>query len=152
MDPRLVLTTDVRAYAGLAVRLAEPDADRTELLATQGLDEDSWDEIDDAWQARLSEAVDAMGDVDTVPPLVQEHAEAFAKAQAERVSGGAPLTFERFIEVTVEIQRGHDIQHVLKRNGTTLHDYLRAEHHWLKQMMDDAALQTRFHRAMERRR
>jgi len=136
----------------LSVRLAEPDVVRDELLAAHGLDEDSWDQLDDTWQARLSDAIEAMGEADTVPPLVAEHAEAFARAQAERVSVGAPLTFERFIEVTMDIQRGQDIQHVLKRNGTTLHDYLRAEHHWLKQMMDDAALQARFHKAMVRGR
>jgi hypothetical protein len=150
VDPRLLLETDVRAYAVLAVRLAEPDADRSALLAAQGLDEDSWDRLDDVWQERLSAAIEAMGDSDAVPPLVKEHADAFAQEQAARVSAGAPLTFERFIEVTHEIQRGHDIQHVLKRNGTTLHDYLRAEQHWLTRMMDDADLQARFHRAMDR--
>jgi hypothetical protein len=93
-----------------------------------------------------------MGDADTVPPLVKEHADAFAEEQAARVSAGAPLTFERFVEVTHDIQRGQDIQHVLNRNGTTLHDYLRAEQHWLKRMMDDAELQARFHEAMHRGR
>lgn len=151
MDSRLELTSDVRAYAELSVILAEPDADRVALLAERGLDEDAWDEIDDLWQTRLSEAIEVLGEVDTVPPLVQEHAEAFAKVQAARVATGAPLSFERFIEVTRELQRGHDIQHVLKRNGTTLHDYLRAEQHWLKQMMNDPALQARFHQAMQRR-
>lgn len=151
MDPRLLLATDVRAYATLAVRLSEPDADRAAILAEHGLDEDGWDELDDAWQARLSAAVDEVGEDDSVPMLVKEHADAFAAAQAARVSPGPPLTFERFIEVTHDIQRGHDIQHVLKRNGTTLHDYLRAQQHWLKVMMDDADLQSRFHRAMDRR-
>lgn len=152
MDPRTTLRMDVRAYAALSARLAEPDADRAALLAEHGLDEDGWDEIDDAWQARLSEAVDAMGDEESVPLLVKEHADAFAEAQAARVSPGEPLSLERFVEVTLDIQRGQDIQHVLKRNGTTLHDYLRAQQHWLKKMMDDAALAARFQRAMERRR
>jgi len=46
-----MLTTDVRAYAALSARLAEPDADRAALLAEHGLDEDGWDELDDVWQA-----------------------------------------------------------------------------------------------------
>ncbi len=150
MDPRLVLDTDVRAYAALAVRLAQPDADRDALLAEHGLDEDTWDRLDDVWQERLSAAVEEMGDSDAVPPLVKEHADAFAREQAVRVSAGAPMTFERFIEVTHDIQRGNDVQHVLKRNGTNLHEYLRAEQHWLKRMMDDPDLQARFHRAMDR--
>lgn len=152
MDARLLLSTDVRAYAALSARLAEPGADRDALLAEHGLTEDAWDEIDDAWQARLSEAIDAMGDADAVPPLVQEHAEAFAKAQAERVTPGDPLPFERFVAVTLDVQRAHDVEHVLQRNGTTLHDYLRAQQHWLKVMMDDAALTARFHQAMARKR
>lgn len=152
VDPHIPLTTDVRAYAELSVRLAEPDADRDALLAEHGLDEDGWDAIDDLWQARLSEAVDAMGDAETVPPLVKEHADAFAAAQAARVSPGAPLTLERFVEVTLDLQRGQDVQHALKRHGTTLHDYLRAQQHWLKVMMADAALAERFERAMGRRR
>lgn len=152
MDLAGDLTTDVRAYAVLAVELAQPDADRDAILARHGLDEEAWDALDDAWQSRLSDAVEAMGEADDVPPLVQQHAEAFAKAQAERVSVGAPLAFERFIEITLDIQRGKDVEHAMKRNGTTLHDYLRAQQHWLKQMMDDGALQQRFHKAMDRRR
>lgn len=152
MEHRLLLTTDVRAYATLAVRLAEPDADRETLLAERGLTEDEWEEIDDAWQARLSDAVDATGDADAVPLLVQEHSEAFAEAQAGRTSAGAPLDLERFIAITLDIQRSHEVQHSLKRNGTTLHDYLRAEKHWLKRMMDEPALQARFHEAMHRKR
>ncbi len=152
MEHRLLLTTDVRAYATLAVRLAEPDADREALLADRGLTEDDWEEIDDAWQARLSEAVDAMGDADAVPLLVKEHSDAFAEAQAGAHERGRPLDLERFIAITLEIQRGHEVQHALKRNGTTLHDYLRAEQHWLKRMMDDPALQARFHDAMHRKR
>lgn len=151
MDPRHLLATDVRAYATLAVRLAEPDADRASLLAEHGLDEDTWDALDDTWQERLSAAIDEIGEADSMPLLVKEHADAFAAAQAERVRPGPPLTFERFIEITHEIQRGHDIQHVLKRNSTTLHDYLRAEQHWLRAMMQDADLEARFHRAMARR-
>lgn len=147
-----MLTTDVRAYATLSARLAEPDADRAALLAEHDLDEDGWDELDDAWQARLSEAEDAMGDEQSVPLLVKEHAEAFAQAQAARVSPGAPLSIERFIEITLDIQRGQDIQHVLKRQATTLHDYLRAQQHWLKKMMEDAQLAAKFERAMGRRR
>lgn len=151
VDPTSSLVTDVRAYAALSARLAEPDADRAALLAEHGLDEDGWDALDDLWIARLSEAADAAGDEDRVPPLVQEHAEAFARAQAERASAGAPLSFERFVEITLEIQRaGADVKYVLSRNATTLHDYLRAEQHWLREMMDDAALQARFHKAMDR--
>jgi hypothetical protein len=141
---------DVKAYAALSARLAEPDADRAALLGEHGLDEDGWEEIDDAWQARLSEAADAIGDEDALPPLVQEHAEAFARAQAERAAAGAPLTLERFIEITLDIKRGHDVQHALKRNGTSLQDYLRAEQHWLKKMMENPSLQAQFHKAMER--
>jgi hypothetical protein len=152
VDPRPDLTTDVCAYAVLSVELAQPDADREAILAAHGLDEDAWDAMDDGWQARLSDAVESAGEEDKLPLLVQEHAEAFARAQAERVSPGAPLSFERFIEITHDIQRGQDAQHVMKRNGTTLHDYLRAEQHWLKRMMDDGALQERFHKAMGRSR
>ncbi|MEZ4300519.1 MAG: hypothetical protein R3B70_36590 [Polyangiaceae bacterium] len=152
MDPRSVLTTDVRAYAVLSVRLAEPEADREALLAEHGLDEDAWDELDDAWQARLSDALEAAGDSDSVPLLIKEHADAFAEAQAARVRPGPPLSIDRFIEVTLEIQRGQDIRHVLPRNKTTLHDYLRAQQHWLKQMMDDPELFARFQRAVAARR
>jgi hypothetical protein len=152
VEPKLDLAIDVQAYAALSARLAEPDADRDALLAEHGLDEDGWDELDDAWQARLSEDADATGEQDAVPPLVKEHAEAFARAQAERVSAGEPLSFERFIQITHDIQRaGSDVKYVLQKNGTTLHEYLRAEQHWLRRMMDDAALQARFHKAMDHR-
>ncbi|MFO0585958.1 MAG: hypothetical protein U0441_00390 [Polyangiaceae bacterium] len=150
MDPRLLLDTDVRAYAVLSARLSEPDSDRTTLLAEHGLDEETWDQLDDAWQERLSAAIDEMGDSEAVPPLVKEHADAFTAEQAVLAAAREPMPFERFIEITQDIRRGHESQHVMKRNATTLQDYLRAQQHWLKRMMDDPDLQTRFHRAMGR--
>lgn len=150
MDPLTTLQVDVRAYAKLSVRLAEPGADRDAILAEVGLDEESWEQLDDAWQARLSEATELIGDEESVPPLVKEHADAFAEAQAERASLVPTLSFDRFIEVTLEIQRGQEPQHVLKRTGTTLHDYLRAQQHWLKEMMSDPVKAARFERAVGR--
>ncbi len=152
VSPKDLLRTDVRAYAELSARLAQPSADRDVLLAEHGTSEDEWDEIDDVWQARLSEAVDAIGDSDVVPPLVNEHAEAFAKAQAMYVNANAPMEFEAFIALTLEIQRGQEVQHVLKRNGTDLHEYLRAQRFWLTRMMEDPAMQARFHHAMHRKK
>lgn len=150
MDPRQLLDTDVRAYAVLSARLSEPDSDRATLLAEHGLDEEAWDQLDDAWQERLSAAIDEMGDSETVPPLVKDHADAFAAEQAALAAAREPMPFDRFIEITQDIRRGHESQHVMKRNATTLHDYLRAQQHWLKRMMDDPDLQARFHKAMGR--
>ncbi|MBK8253736.1 MAG: hypothetical protein IPK82_13850 [Polyangiaceae bacterium] len=150
VDPKALLETDVRAYATLSARLSEPDANRDALLAEHGLDEDSWDLLDDVWQARLSEAMEAFADVDSMPVIVKEHADAFAAAQAQAAQKNALLSLDRFIEITREIQRTNDVRHVLSRCQTTLHDYLRAEQFWLKKMMEDPALLARFERAMGR--
>jgi hypothetical protein len=64
------LSNDLEAYAALAVALADPRGDRAALLAAHGLDEEAWEAIDDAWQARVSEA-GAEGDLaEGVPPFI----------------------------------------------------------------------------------
>ncbi len=133
---------DVAAYAALSAELADPRVDRAALLAARGLDEDGWDALDEAWQARLSEADE--GDGDEVPPLIAAHAEAFARAQ--RARAGAALPFDRFAEAVRELRRGTDLSTALKRLDLSLEAYLAAQAHWTREMLADEALAERFRR------
>jgi glyoxylase-like metal-dependent hydrolase (beta-lactamase superfamily II) len=138
------LEGDVRAYATLAARLARDPARRAELLAAHGLDEDRWEALDDAWQARLDRAADS--DEDGVPALVAAHAEAFADAQ--RGAGADVLPFERYVEAARELRRGHDMTTALKRLSVTFDQLMRAQRHWTAAMLSDPALAARFQRAV----
>ncbi|WP_437282031.1 hypothetical protein WME90_16160 [Sorangium sp. So ce375] len=137
---------DVEAYATLAAQLADPSADRAALLAEHGLDEAGWEALDDAWQARLSEADDEDGEDVGVPPLVVAFAEAFARAQRARAK--SELSFERFLEAARELKRGTDMATVLSRLDLTLEDYLGAQQRWTAAMLEDEALMAQFQRAM----
>jgi hypothetical protein len=139
------LRNDLEAYATLAAELADPRVDRRAVLLARGLDEDAWEALDDAWQARL-EAADAADD-DGVPPLIAAHAEAFARAQRARV--GEILPFERFVAAARELRRGGDLASTLRRLELTLDTYLAAQGHWTARLLEDEELSDRFDRAMK---
>lgn len=137
---------DVQAYAALGAALADPSADREAIFTTHGLDEATWEIIEETWQGRFDAADAAHGEAEGIPPLVVEHAEAFARAQATR--GGAGLPFERFVEVARAFARGDDAQGLLRRFGATLEEYLGAQREWTGRMLEDAELAGRFEKAM----
>jgi hypothetical protein len=141
-DPR----GDIEAYAALAAALTAPDADRAAVLAAHGLDEEAWNALDDAWQARLSAASDEEVEGFGVPGLIAAYAEAFSRAQRARAPGVLP--FERFLEAAREMKQGRDMATALKRLGLTLEAYLGAQAHWTARMLEDEELAARFQRAM----
>jgi hypothetical protein len=145
MTARPEAELDVTAYAALAAALAEPGCRREAVLAARGLDEAAWAGIDDAWQARLSAAMEE--ETDGIPPLVAAYAEAFAAAQRE--AGGQGLPLERFAEATREIQRHGDPTTTLARLGIPLAAYLQANAHWTRRIVEDRALAERFRRALK---
>lgn len=137
---------DVEVYATLSARLADPGADRAALLAEHGLDEASWEALDDAWQARIEEADEDDGEEVGVPPLVAAFAETFARVQRSRAK--SELSFERFLEAARAMKRGTDMATVLSRLDLTLEDYLSAQQRWTAAMLEDDELMARFQRAM----
>ncbi|WP_437562831.1 hypothetical protein [Sorangium sp. So ce542] len=137
---------DVEVYATLAARLADPGGDRAALLAEHGLDEAGWEALDDAWQARLSEADEDDGDEVGVPPLVAAFAETFARVQRGRAR--SELSFERFLDAARAMKRGTDMATVLSRLDLTLEDYLSAQQRWTAAMLEDDELMAQFQRAM----
>lgn len=139
------LLRDVEAFATLAAQLAEPGADRAAILAAHGLDEERWEALDDAWQARLSEADE--GEDEGVPPLMAAYAEAFARAQRARAKSELP--FDRFLEAARAMKRGTDMTTALKRLGMTLSEYLNAQQRWTAAMLEDEDLAARFQQAMK---
>jgi hypothetical protein len=141
------LRRDLDAYATLAARLADQGADRGALLAQHGLDEDGWEALDDAWQARIF-APEEDGD-DGIPPLIAAYSDAFARAQ--RARSGREVTFERFVDATLALREGTEMTVVLARLGVTLDEFLAAQMHWTEAMLADDELAARFTRAMEQR-
>jgi hypothetical protein len=131
------------AYARLVVGLGRAGARRDAFLASHGLDEARWQAIDDGWQARLSESLDATGDAATVPPFVDAYARAMERAQCGE---SQIMTFERFVQATRAAQQGGELGKNLERLGVGIDDYLRASRHYTLAMTEDDALAETFRR------
>jgi hypothetical protein len=133
------------AYARLTVALGRAGPRRDDLLAANGLDEDRWQIIDDAWQAKLSEALEQLGDDIAVPPLVEAYSRAMERAQT---ADSQIMSFERFVQATRAARAGGDLARSLERLGVTIDDYLRANRHYTLAMTEDDALAVRFQRSL----
>ena len=130
-----------------ACSLALGTADNREaLLAAHGLDEDRWQAIDDAWQARLSAATDAITDEEPIPPFLAEYSAAMERARDREPE---PMSFDRYIEATLRMRRGGDIVQELKQIGLTTDEYLRANRYWIQRMAKDGELSARFQAALD---
>ena len=132
------LDLELERYADLVVTLAEPSADRSEILRRQGLDEESWEAYDASWQARLSEnerAADAQGEI---PPLWLAFSQALQRAQERRTTG--LLELERYAKIARVMARGGDVPSALLREGISILDFLQAHRHWIKKATGDAEL------------
>ena len=136
---------DVRAYARLAAQLAAAGTHRDELLATHGLDDDSWDVLEQEWMERLSQAEEDLNG-DAVPELLTAYAEAFTAAQSELA--GVVLPFDRYLEITRTLSRGRDLTQLPERFGVDLATYLSSHRHWTALMATDQELAEQLRRAL----
>jgi hypothetical protein len=136
------LPLDVTEYATLAAILADPACDRERVLASRGLDEDAWNALDRRWQDRLALAMEE--ESDGIPPLIAAFAEAFERARTATRKVESVISIERFAEATREIQRRGDPTAALAQVGVTLEEFIRANEHWTRRMLEDPDLLARF--------
>jgi len=136
--------TGLEAYTRIVAEIANGGGDRAVVLARHGLDEDRWDAIDDAWQARLSDAADQASEDEGVPPLVVAYAEALTRAQRERTAGRAVIAFDRFAEAVRLLRRDGNMLQALARTGLTIDQFLQANQHWTACIVNDPELARRF--------
>jgi hypothetical protein len=138
---------DVRAYARLMAELAAGGPrGRAATLLRHGLDEDAWTEIDDRWQAELSAA---LGPFDDEPgALLAEYAAAYEAAQRELA---APVSLEAFAEVTRLVQANGDLVAALARGRMKMSDFVQANAHFSKAMIEDPEIEARFAALLARR-
>lgn len=137
---------DAAGYARICVELGAGAEPRAQVLARRGLDEASWRAVDAAWQARLSEAMDAEGD--EVPAVLSEIAAATAAAQ-EALS--PPISVEQFARATRLVGASADLGAALSAAGLTLAAHVRASQHWTRRIAEDAAVEARFEAALRER-
>jgi hypothetical protein len=133
-------TLDLARYAEISAKLVV--GDRAAVLARHGLDEDAWEMAEDAWQARLSSALETWEE-DGVPPLLAELEAAQAAARA-RIAGDQILELARFAGAVREMGRGGDPVAALARAGVSAADFARASGVWTARMAIDPALAARF--------
>jgi hypothetical protein len=143
--PPRKIDQDIEAFADLAATLADPAVDRAAILEAHGLDEDRWEALDNAWQARISAEEQTCGD--NIPPLLTAYSNAFVRAQRARQKT-ALLPFEKFIELVRALRYGGDAAATLQRFGTTFPAFLASQQHWMDLMMKDEELSDRWRRAM----
>ena len=129
----------IEAYAAIMAELAAAGDARGDVLARHGLDESRWAAIDDAWQARLSEALDEEGD--GVAEVVSRYAAAYRAAQAAR---GAPISLEQYARVTRRFEASGDLSAALAKTGVSLADYVRGTEHWSRLLATDPEVERRF--------
>ena len=134
---------DVRAYAALLAALANAGPSRAAVLGAHGLDEASWGELDDAWQAQLSGALDDEGE--GVPALIAAFDEAFTEARA---AGTLPLDLARFAAITRRLEAGADLEALLRESSLGLDDLAGANAYWRPRLARDEDLRARFEAAM----
>lgn len=136
---------DLERYAEIAAALAAAE-NRDETLARYGLTEETWETVDDTFQARLSDAV-ASHQGDGMPDFVVRFSEAFNKAK-ERLSTGEVMSFDKFVEVTRAVHRGTDIPRALANQGVTFAAYTRANQHWMTRIARDPTLAAKLRAAL----
>jgi hypothetical protein len=138
---------DIEAYAMLSARLSGEDVDRDAILAQHGLDELRWSMIEDHWQALLSAAMDVDVEIHGVPEILSRYSAAYARAQEEDRPSSV-LSIDHFAEATRRISRSHDVQKTLTEMGLTLPQFLKANLHWTKRMLESPELAERFRKVL----
>lgn len=133
------MALELRAYAAILAELAATGESRSAVLASHGLDEASWEAIDEQWQERLSAELDDDGD--GVPGLLAELSSAYAAAQR---ASAEPITLEQLAEVTRRLAASGDLRASLAHVGVTLVGYTRGSEHWTKLMSADSSLARQF--------
>lgn len=137
---------DVGAYAQLMAELAAAGEARADVLARHGLDEERWDAIDAAWQARLSDAMADEGD--GAPAILSDFAAAYEAAQRALAP---PITLEQFARVTRLLDLVGDLSAALATVGVSFTDYLRGSEHWTRRLAEEPEIERRFDAALRGR-
>jgi len=153
---------DLDAYAEILVALARTGtragggadggvgASRAEILARYGLDDATWEALDDAWQARLSADTDAElpenEESASVPPLIAAFDAAMTRAQKRLEPAEAPVPLARFAEAMRELQRGVEITQALARARITMAEFMAANQYWTPRIVEDAEAAAEFRR------
>ncbi|MGH7296084.1 MAG: hypothetical protein ACRELB_14170 [Polyangiaceae bacterium] len=133
------------AYARITIALGRAGPARRGVLAAHGLDEDRWQQIDDAWQARLSDAMDQGTDEVPVAPFLEQFARAMDRAHSD---DSQVMSLERFVQATRIVRLGGDVAKGLESVGLTVDAYLQANRHWMQRMAQDDDLAASFQRAL----
>ena len=134
---------DLEMYAAVMAELVAAGDARAAVLARYGLDEERWEAVDAAWQARIEEAM--AEESEGVPALLAAFAAAYEAAQRALAP---PIPLEQFARITRLLQATGDIQAAVAKVGATLADYVRSNEHWSRRMTEDPTEERRFQEAL----
>lgn len=134
-------TLSLAEYAEITAELSLASERTSVILTSHSLDEPRWEAFEQAWEARLSEALDTESADNAPPLLVTDYSDAFQRALARHA--GAPLDFERFLALLGELRRGQPLPGALARARVTLACFLSAQSYWTREATNDATLAAR---------
>lgn len=129
----------IEEYAVALAELTSGMEPREIVLARRSLTEEAWEALDREKQAELDREPEPGRDV---PEAVERFAAAFGKAL--ETSRAVEMDFESYRSLTKRLQAGADAKHLTETGALDLGVYLRAHRHWVKRMLEDAALRARF--------
>ncbi|MGK3983619.1 hypothetical protein WME99_11325 [Sorangium sp. So ce136] len=126
---------DLDTYARISAELAETPADRATILASHGLDEMRWMDVEMTWLLRVATAA-----LQSDLSLGEDLDRAYTAAQVELGSPGPTLALEEYARLAARIEAGEPPSSVLARARLSLASYARLQRAWTLRLAADPAL------------
>jgi hypothetical protein len=142
-----VLGFDLAAYAMVSAGLAEKKGHRKEVLASAGLDEARWTEIEHTWLLRL-----ATGAIQGDTALLAEYNTAHAAGQAHWQGDPPPVPLETLARGMAAVEDGEEVASMLAREGLSLSTWIRAHRALVPELAVHPELASRFRMLVESHR
>ena len=131
----------LEVYAQVLSELSQ-GADFEQLLATHGLDEETWEQAESYWDSRIDAEELPDDDNPTVPPLLATLAGALQHAQAR--AAAPELNFEQYLELMIALRGVDNPVDWLHRRAIQLEKFLDAQRYWLSRIATDPELRERY--------
>jgi hypothetical protein len=132
----------IQTYARIATALGAPGVDPEEVLAQEGLTFETWNELEDRFDALgCSEELSDTQLIDYLGALAQGLSPLPIEPSQPSVD------FESWLRIARACQSGAPVESLLQKHGVTLERFLSAQAHWLKRLVKDPTCMARYREA-----
>ena len=129
--------SEIELYAAVTAGMAV-GRPREDLLREHGLDDASFDALEERVERAFSEAMDATGE--SVPPFLQRYEAAMRVAHAAARSPAPPMSLADFARAMRAMEGGQDPRKELERHGLSAADVARAVSHYAPRLAREPEL------------